>query len=184
MTLPTTGTINQSKAATMKKPRRKKKTLKNFQHAAGYASARLALKSICWVSIQVPEHESEVTAYVDFKRMSIIPWNHNAAMVKQAMNEFAYDWICWWVLEMTNKIDTFYKFAELPVQCRRKLADILYPIAAEGQRITEEQRLDSILARGAIFSTSGYEFSDEELDRIFTLVRHHGTPVDQLKPAS
>lgn len=166
----------------MAKPRKKKK-IKSFQHAAGAAAARLGLRNLCWVSLQVPDVDCEVTAYVNFKTMQVLPWNNQSYMVREAMNQFAYDWTCWWVLEMNNGMDSFYRFAELPVPHKRNLRDILRPVAAKGQELTEKERLDHIVARGAVFTISGHQFTDEQLDQLFTLVSQHGTPVDELAPA-
>lgn len=161
----------------------RKHKIPKHQHAAGLAAARMALKSLCWVTIQTPEHDCEVTAYVNFKTMQVLPWNNQSYMVREAMNQFAYDWTCWWVLEMNNGMDSFYKFSELPVPGRRNLRDILRPVAAKGQEITEQERLDCITGRGAVFTISDHQFTDEQLDQLFTLVRQHGTPVDELAPA-
>lgn len=173
--------------ARQRKPKQrqpKQRTVKGFEHAAGAAAARMGLRNICWVSIQIPETDDEVTAYVNFEHMQVIPWNRQAYQVRAAMNQFAYDWTCWWILEMHNGMHSFYKFAELPVPHKRKLRDILKPVAAKGQELTERERLDHITARGAVFTVSDHQFTDEQLDQLFTLVRQHGTPTSQIKQVS
>ena len=159
----------------------KKRTTKGFEHKAAQQSANQALKNICWVSMQVPDSDDEVTAYVDFAKMRIIPWDDRALQTREVMNAFPFDWTCWWILEMTTSIQTFYKFAQLSIPGRRKLRDILRPVAAKGQEVTEQERLDCIAARGAIFTTSDHQFTDQQLDQLFTLVRKHGTPVGEIK---
>ena len=166
------------------KDRKKKRTVKSFEQTAAAQAFRLGLKYTCWVSLQVPECDTELTAYVDFKRMRCLPWNHRAYTVRQAMNAIPYQWSTWWVLRMNTGTGPFYKDYEIPQPVPRKLKDLLGPIAAAGQQITEQQRLEHIEGRGAIFVPNGYQFSEAEIDQIFTLVRKHGTPVDEIRPAS
>lgn len=172
----------------MAKPHKKKKikkpVIKDFERKAAAASARLGLKYTCWVSLQVPSHDCELTAYVDFRRMRILPWDYRARSVKKAMAMQPYMWNVWWVLRMDAGLGTFYRDSEIPQREPQMLQHLLQPIAAAGQEITEKQRLEHITGRGAIFVPNEYQFSRDEIDQIFTLVSQHGTPVDELAPAS
>lgn len=168
-------------AKPVKQKKRIKKTIKPFQRTAAEASARMGLRNICWATVQIAEGSAELTAYIDFKKMRIIPWGHLAYTVRETMCAMPYKWVMHCALLMDAGTGPFYRDYCIPQSEPQMLEDLLTPLSVKTQELTEAERLDHIIGRAGIFTTRDYPFTEREIDRIFQLVRQGGSTIAQLE---